>query len=219
MRKRATDRMERAERTDRTMSDPGSDVVPDATDAEEPLTEDPRPATMRTVKSLVLVNTGDGKGKTSAALGVIVRAVARDWRVATIQFLKSGSWKAGEEKICQQLGVDWWAIGEGFSWESENLDTDRATATLAWQRAKDVINAGEHRLVVMDEITYPINWGWIDLDDVVATIMSRPEHVSVIFTGRNAPQAIIDVADTVTEMRNVKHAYERGIVAKKGIDF
>jgi cob(I)alamin adenosyltransferase len=186
---------------------------------DTPLTDDPRPSKMRTVKSLVLVNTGDGKGKTSAAMGVIVRAVARDWPVATVQFLKSGSWKAGEEKICRQLGVDWWAIGEGFSWESDDLDTDRATAQMAWEHTKALIAAGEHRLVVMDEVTYPINWGWIDAGDVVAAISSRPETVSVIVTGRDAPQAIIDIADTVTEMRSVKHAYEQGIVAKKGIDF
>jgi cob(I)alamin adenosyltransferase len=186
---------------------------------ETPPTEDPRPDKMKVAKSLVLVNTGHGKGKTSAAMGVIVRAVARDWKVATIQFLKSGSWKAGEEKICQKLGVDWWAIGEGFSWESEDLDTDKATAAMAWEHAKSIINAGPYRLVVMDEITYPINWGWIDVDDVVATISGRPETVSVIITGRDAPQAIIDVADTATEMRNIKHAYEKGIVAKKGIDF
>jgi cob(I)alamin adenosyltransferase len=192
---------------------------PGTNDVESPLTEDPRPSKLRTVKSLVLVNTGDGKGKTSAAMGVIVRAVARDWPVATIQFLKSGSWKAGEEKICQKLGVDWWAIGEGFSWESEDLDTDKATANMAWEHAKSIINAGGHRLVVMDEITYPINWGWIDVADVVATITNRPETVSVIITGRDAPQAIIDVADTATEMRSIKHAYEQGIVAKKGIDF
>jgi cob(I)alamin adenosyltransferase len=203
--------------TDSAAHQPASSA--DLVAPSEPITEDPRPAKMLVAKSLVLVNTGDGKGKTSAAMGVIVRAVARDWPVATIQFLKSGSWKAGEEKICQQLGVDWWAIGEGFSWESEDLDTDKATAAMAWAHAKEIITGAKYRLVVMDEITYPINWGWIDIDDVVATIANRPEAVSVIVTGRDAPQAIIDVADTVTEMRSIKHAYERGIVAKKGIDF
>lgn len=198
------------------MSDAAS---PDVPPNDVPPTEDPRPATLRTVPSLVLVHTGDGKGKSSAAAGVMLRALARDWPVAVVQFLKSGSWSSGEEKMGRRLGVTWFTIGEGFTWDSTDLTEDEATAREAWRAAKALIEAGEHRLVVLDEITYPMNWGWIDTADVVATIRARPGPVSIVATGRDAPDALVDVADTVTEMRSVKHAYERGIAAKKGIDW
>ena len=186
---------------------------------DEPLTEDPRPDGLRHVPSLVIVNTGNGKGKTTSALGVVLRAVAQDWRVAVVQFLKSGEWKVGEETAARKLGVDWWAIGEGFSWESDDLDKDQETAKLAWAKAKECITSGEYRLVMLDEITYPLNWGWIPMDDVVATIRNRPERTSVVCTGRDAPAEIVEIADTVTEMREIKHAYQSGIAAKKGIDY
>jgi cob(I)alamin adenosyltransferase len=182
-------------------------------------TDDPRPGGLRPASSLVVVNTGDGKGKSTAAFGVVVRAVARDWRVAVVQFLKSGDWHVGEEAVCRRLGVEWWALGEGFTWDSEDLTVDEAVAREAWGHARSLITAGEHRLVVLDEITYPMNWGWIDTAEVVGTIRDRPEGVSVVGTGRDAPDALIEVADTVTEMRLVKHAYDRGIAAKRGIDY
>jgi cob(I)alamin adenosyltransferase len=152
-------------------------------------TDDPRPDDLRRAPSLVLVNTGPGKGKTSAAMGVVIRGVGRGWAVAVVQFLKSGTWKTGEEKVGKQLGVDWWAMGEGFTWDSADLTQDQAVAAGAWQHAKDLIRAGNHQLVVLDEVTYPLNWGWIDIDD------------------------------TVSEIAEVKHAYKAGIRAKKGIDY
>jgi cob(I)alamin adenosyltransferase len=188
-------------------------------DEQIPPTDDPRPGGLKPASSLVIVNTGDGKGKSTAAFGVVMRALARDWRVGVVQFLKSGEWHVGEEKTARQLGVDWFAIGEGFSWDSKDLTEDEAVARAAWKQAADLINAGEHRLVVLDEITYPMNWGWIDTDAVVATIRDRPKNVNIVATGRDAPAALVDVADTVTEMRNIKHAYDSGIVAKKGIDY
>jgi cob(I)alamin adenosyltransferase len=191
------------------MSDDTSDVP----------TDDPRPEGLRVAPSLVLVNTGDGKGKSSAAFGVVMRALAREWRVAVVQFLKSGGWNTGEEKIGRQLGVDWFAIGEGFTWDSKDLTHDEAVAREAWRQAKELILSDDYRLVVLDEITYPMNWGWISTDDVIATIRDRPAKVNVVATGRDAPAALIELADTVTEMRSIKHAYERGIAAKKGIDY
>jgi cob(I)alamin adenosyltransferase len=182
-------------------------------------TDDPRPEGLRVAPSLVLVNTGDGKGKSSAAFGVVMRALAREWRVAVVQFLKSGGWNTGEEKIGRQLGVDWFAIGEGFTWDSKDLTQDEAVAQEAWRQAKELILSDNYRLVVLDEITYPMNWGWISTDDVIATIRDRPAKVNVVATGRDAPAALIELADTVTEMRSIKHAYERGIAAKKGIDY
>ncbi len=188
----------------------------EATDIPE---EDPRPDDLKRAPSLVLVNTGPGKGKTSAAMGVVMRGVGRGWPVAVVQFLKSGKWHTGEEKVCRQLGVDWWAMGDGFTWDSEDLTQDQALAAAAWAHAKAVILAGDHQLVVLDEVTYPINWGWIDIDEVIATIRSRPEHVNIICTGRKAADALIEVADTVSEIADIKHAYRAGFRAKKGIDF
>ena len=192
---------------------------PDQPLTEDPLTEDPRPDGLHNAKSLLLVNTGNGKGKSSAAFGVMLRAVARKWNVAVMQFVKSGQWKVGEETIGAQLGVDWRTLGTGFTWDSENLDHDIALARESWAQAAAVIAAGEHDLVILDELTYLCTWGWIDTADVVAAIVNRPKHVSLVITGRDAPQEIIDVADTVTEMREVKHAYAAGITAKRGIDY
>ena len=187
--------------------------------AEEPPTDDPRPDRLRTAPSLVLVNTGDGKGKSTAAFGVVLRAVARGWPVAVVQFLKSGAWHVGEEDVAKRLGVEWWALGEGFTWESSDLTEDEAVAREAWSFARRTIEAGEHRLVVLDEVTYPVTWGWIDADEVAAVVRDRPPAVNVVLTGRDAAAALVEVADTVTEMRSVKHAYDRGIRAKKGIDY
>ena len=170
-------------------------------------------------RSLVLVNTGDGKGKSTAAFGVVMRAVARGWRVCVIQFIKSGKWKVGEEALSVKLGVDWLKEGDGFTWDSPDLDESRGRALAAWRLAADALSTGSYDLVVLDEITYPLNWGWVDTDDVLASIRGRPEHVNVVATGRDAPAALIDLADTVTEMVKVKHAYDRGISARRGLDF
>lgn len=169
--------------------------------------------------SLVLVNTGEGKGKTTAAMGTVVRAVARGWKVCVIQFIKSGRWRVGEERVARQLGVDWWSMGDGFSWESEDLDRSAALARSAWEAAKEKISSGDYDLFVLDEITYPMNWGWIPTEDVVEVIRDRPPHVNVIATGRDAPPELVEIADTVTEMRKLRHAFDRGVAARRGIDF
>lgn len=169
--------------------------------------------------SLLLVNTGDGKGKSTAAFGTAMRAVARGWKVAIVQFLKSGEWQVGEEKIGRRIGIDWWALGDGFTWDSEDMEESEAIAREAWEEASDKIESGDYELVVLDEITYPINWGWIDVDEVLATLSRRPLKVNVIVTGRDAPPEIVEIADTVTEMKKVKHAYDKGVMARRGIDY
>jgi cob(I)alamin adenosyltransferase len=186
---------------------------------DEPPVDDPRPDGLRSAPSLVVINTGDGKGKSSSAFGIMVRALAVDWPIAVVQFVKSGNWKVGEEKIGRQLGVEWHAFGDGFTWDSDDLENDKAHAAEGWKTAAAIIAAGEHRLVVLDELTYLCTWGWLDTADVVAAIRDRPEHVNIVITGRDAPAELIEVADTVTEMREVKHAYKQGIRAKRGIDY
>jgi len=184
---------------------------------EVPLHAPPRAS--RKAKSVVIVNTGNGKGKSTAAFGTVLRAVARGWKVCVIQFMKSDKWKVGEKEAATRLGVEWWTIGDGFTWDSRDLDRTEAIAREAWRVAQEKIQAGDYGLVVLDEITYPMNWGWISTEEVVAAIAARPVSVNVIATGRDAPPALIDVADTVTEMRNLKHAFDRGVRAIRGIDF
>jgi cob(I)alamin adenosyltransferase len=171
------------------------------------------------VPSLVLVNTGDGKGKTTAALGTLMRARARGWRTCVVQFMKSGDWKVGEEQSARALGVDWWTLGDGFTWDAGDLSESEAVAREAWRHAREIISSGEYEMVLLDEITYPMNFGWIDTAEVARVLRDRPETTNVILTGRDAPQQIIDVADTVTEMRKVKHPFDRGVQARRGIDY
>lgn len=183
-----------------------------------PPTEAPPSGEVR-AKSLVLVNTGDGKGKSTAAFGTAIRAIARGWRVAVIQFLKSGEWSVGEEKVGRQVGIDWFALGDGFTWDSNDMEETEAISREAWSVAEEKIESGEYDVIILDEVTYPINWGWIPVTDVVEAIETRPESVNVILTGRDAPVEIIEIADTVTEMRKVKHAFDRGVMARRGIDY
>ncbi|HEV2770602.1 MAG TPA: cob(I)yrinic acid a,c-diamide adenosyltransferase [Solirubrobacteraceae bacterium] len=185
-------------------------MVPTDTPERPPLTRQ---------RSVVILNTGHGKGKSTAAFGVVMRGVARGWRVAVLQFVKSGRWKVGEEEIATRLGVDWAKTGDGFTWLTDDLERSRALAGAAWEQARSTIAAGQHRLVVLDELTYPVNWGWIDAGQVAEVLRCRPAEVNVVVTGRDAPEAIVEVADTVTEMRKVKHAYDRGVRAKRGLDF
>ena len=187
--------------------------------SEEPPVEKPDRTGSQTLPSLVVVNTGHGKGKSTAAFGTVLRAVALDWPVAVVQFLKSGDWHVGEEKVCRDLGVDWFAAGDGFTWNSADLDETEAKATAAWSFSRDLIAEGRHRLIVLDEISYAMTWGWIPVDEVVAAIVDRPAEVNLILTGRDMPDAIVDVAHTVTEMTKIKHAFDAGYVAKKGIDY
>jgi cob(I)alamin adenosyltransferase len=184
-----------------------------------PPTEPPPPPPRRDQPSIVIVNTGDGKGKSTAAFGTMLRAVARGWEVSVIQFMKSGRWRVGEETVARQLGVDWAATGDGFSWLSDDLERSRALAGAAWELARDVIAAGRHHLVVLDEITYPMSWGWIPSAEVAKTIRERPAHLNVIATGRDAPDELLEVADTVTEMTKVRHVYDTGVRARRGLDY
>ncbi len=170
-------------------------------------------------RDLFLINTGDGKGKSSSAFGVMLRAVARGWNVKVIQFIKSDKWRTGEKKMAEELGVEWITGGDGFTWESDDMDETKRVALHAWDVAKASIASGDYELIIIDEGTYPITFGWIDIDEAIATIENRPDGVNIILTGRDADPRLIEVADTVTEMKKIKHAFDKGIAAKKGLDF
>ncbi len=169
--------------------------------------------------SLVLVNTGDGKGKSSSAFGVMARGWARGWRVGVVQFLKSGEWKTGERRLAAELGIEFHEAGDGFTWDSTDLDETAEKARHAWSIARERLASGEFDLLILDEITYTMSFGWVDVDDVVAAVRERSPGTNVVITGRDCPEALIALADTVTEMRKVKHAYDRGIQARRGIEY
>lgn len=182
-------------------------------------TDDPRPDGLHRAESLVVVNTGNGKGKSSSAFGMMVRAVARGWNVAVVQFIKSGNWNVGEEKIGRQLGVDWYAFGDGFTWNSDDMANDIGHASEGWDAACELMAAGEHQLLIFDELTYLTSFGWLPIEQIVEPVRNRPAHVNIIVTGRDAAPELIEIADTVTEMTEIKHAYQQGIRAMRGLDY
>jgi len=170
-------------------------------------------------KDLIVLYTGNGKGKTTAALGMVTRALGNGWPVAVVQFIK-GKWKTGEGKFFEALPeVDFHVVGRGFTWESEDLAKDRATAQEGWEKARSLIESGEYSLVVLDELTYPIQYEFIDLEAVLEVLRERPKGVNVVITGRDASKALVEVSDLVTEMREVKHPFQEGVPAQRGIDF
>ena len=168
---------------------------------------------------LVLVMTGDGKGKTTAALGVSMRAWGRGWNVLWLQFIKKKDSKYGETLAATRMGIPMEALGDGFTWLSEDLEHDKDLAKAAWSKATAIIQSGEYDLVVLDEVTYPINYGWLSVDSVIEVIENRPKDVDIILTGRDASAELIEIADTVTEMNEIKHAYQSGVKAQPGIDY
>jgi cob(I)alamin adenosyltransferase len=171
------------------------------------------------VESIILVNTGDGKGKSSAAFGVMCRGWARGWNVGVIQFLKSGKWKTGERKVADQLGIEWQALGDGFTWESTDLEETAAKCRHAWSVAREKLASGHYQLLILDELTYAVNYGWVPLEEVLEGLRTRAPKTNVVVTGRDAPPGLIDLADTATEMRKLKHAYDQDIGAMKGIEY
>jgi len=170
-------------------------------------------------ESIVLLNTGHGKGKSSAAFGVMARGWARGWRVGVVQFIKGGKWKTGERKLADHLGVEWHTLGDGFTWESTDLDETAAKGRHAWDVAAGKLASGDFDLLILDELTYAVKYEWVTVDEVVAGIRDRAEGTNVVMTGRDAADELVELADTVTEMRKVKHAYDRGIKGKKGIEY
>lgn len=170
-------------------------------------------------ESLVLINTGDGKGKSSAAFGVMGRAWARGWRVCVVQFIKNEAWKTGEKKLADHLGIEWWSLGDGFTWDSTDMDATEAHGREAWRVSREKLASGDYDLVILDELTYIVTFGWVPVSDVVEAVRNRAPHTNVIITGRDAHPDLIAIADTVTEMRKVKHAFDQGVEARKGIEY
>jgi len=180
------------------------------------LRDTPKPTGER--RGLVLVHTGHGKGKSTAAFGLALRAHGRGKAVKVYQFMKVPSARFGEHRLFEQLGIPIEGLGDGFSWKSRDLEHSAQLALDGWAKAEATIRAGEHFMVVLDEIMYPLRYGWIPLDAVLTCLRERPPHVHVVLTGRNAPNELIELADTVTEMALIKHHFKAGVPAQRGIE-
>ncbi len=172
------------------------------------------------MKSLLIVNTGHGKGKTTAALGQVFRALGHGFKVCVVQFLK-GTWKYGELEAAKRFPdlLEIHVLGKGFTWRSDNIQEDIQLAKEAWQYAEQVIQSGKFNLVVLDELTYLISYGMVPEQDILECLKNRPPGLHVVVTGRDAPKALIDLADIVTEMRETKHCFQQGIKGQRGIEF
>lgn len=171
-------------------------------------------------KGLLIVNTGNGKGKSSSAFGMVMRALGHEMQVGVVQFIK-GAMSTGEERFLRRFPdeVHFHAMGEGYTWETQDRERDIAKATAAWELVRDFLADPAIGLVVLDELNIALKYGYLDLDTVLADLAKRPPMQHVIITGRGAPQALIDAADTVTEMQAIKHAYQAGIGAQAAIEW
>jgi len=177
-----------------------------------------QPATNR--KGLLIVNTGDGKGKTTASLGMVLRAWGHGFRICVIQFIKAETGKWGEVKAAEKLGIEWHASGDGFTWHSKDIGETTARALHGWEIAKEKIASGEYDLIVLDEFTYPLKYNWLDINEVISWLKAnRQPTLHLVITGRYAPAELIEYADLVTEMNVIKHPYQQDIKGQPGIEF
>ena len=167
-----------------------------------------------------MVHTGEGKGKTTAALGLALRAIGMGMKVIMIQFMK-GTWKYGELETAKRLAPDFTILpmGEGFTWETKNRKKDIALSKKTWAFCKETIEGKKYDLVILDEINYVLGYGFLNTKEVVDFLKKKPEELHLVLTGRNAPKELIEVADLVTEMKEVKHPFQKGIIAQRGIEF
>ena len=169
---------------------------------------------------LVIVNTGNGKGKTTAMLGTLLRAWGRQMRVCVVQFIKAETGNWGEIRAAKKLDIEWHALGDGFTWTSKDLEESGNKARKAWTLAQEKIASGAYDVIALDEITYAFHYGWLDVNDVIAWLRAnKPPALHVIFTGRDAPSELVEYADLVTEMREIKHPFQQGILAQAGVEF
>ena len=183
-------------------------------------------------RPLLMVHTGDGKGKSTAAFGLALRGWSQGWNIGVFQFVKSAKWRIGEQVVLERLGtlhrdtgeggsVEWHKMGSGWSWSRKQGDVDdhAAAARDGWQEVARRLRAQTHDLVILDEFTYPMKWGWVDVDEVVTTLTGRPGYQHVVITGRDADPRLIAIADLVTEMTKVKHPMDTGQKGQKGIEW
>ncbi len=173
----------------------------------------------KTSKGLVLIHTGNGKGKSTAAFGLLARALGHGFKAAVVQFIK-GRTDTGEEAFFRTApNLTWHVMGEGFTWETQDAERDQKTARVAWELVCGYLKDESINVVILDEFTYTLKYGWLSIEEVTAALINRPKMQHVVITGRGAPQGLIDIADTVSEISLVKHAYQAGIQAMPGVEF
>jgi cob(I)alamin adenosyltransferase len=170
-------------------------------------------------KGLLLVLTGNGKGKSSSAFGMVARALGHGMRIGVAQFIKGRSDTGEEAFFKQQKNIIWHVLGEGFTWDTQDLTRDKEVAQQGWAIVQTMLRDPTIDLLVLDELTYPLKFGWLDINAVLTDLSNRPAMQHIIITGRAAPDALYQVADTITEMRDRKHAFQAGIQAQIGIDY
>tara|TARA_R110001592_G_scaffold89410_3_gene262967 strand:+ start:49 stop:669 length:621 start_codon:yes stop_codon:yes gene_type:complete len=179
---------------------------------------DERIANAQIEKGVLIVITGNGKGKSTSGFGTVARAVGHGLKATVVQYVK-GTWPCGERDLLEKLGVEFHVMGTGFTWETQDKETDKAAAQKAWEFSKVCLQDPSIDLLLLDEITYMLTYKYIDVDEVIDALSNRPENQHVVITGRACHRAVIDLADTVSEVRPIKHAFEAGIKAQKGIDW
>lgn len=177
-------------------------------------------ATKASRKGLLIVYTGDGKGKTTAALGLAFRAMGWKAKVAVVQFIK-GAWKTGEAAMAKELEgrMEFHSMGDGFTWVTQNYEQDVASARRAWTRCMELLADERYAVVILDELCYVLAYNFLSVDEVLEGLARRPPHMHVVITGRNAPPGLMEAADLVTEMREIKHPYRAGIKAQPVVDY
>ena len=185
----------------------------------ETQTEEQAQETQGRRRGMVVINTGNGKGKTTAALGVLFRAWGRGLKVVMFQFIKQTTSNYGENRAARKLGIEMIPMGGGFTWLSKDIEKDKALAREGWERCKQALSSSDYELVVLDEITYPVTYGWLPVEEVIEALKQRPPQQHVILTGRQAHEQLVEYADLVTEMQEIKHPFNLGIKAQPGLDF
>jgi cob(I)alamin adenosyltransferase len=170
-------------------------------------------------KGLVIVNTGKGKGKTTAAMGLLLRAWGQGLRVCMLQFIKARTANWGEEKAARKIGLEMIPLGNGFTWLSRDIGQDKALARQGWEICREKILSGNYDLIVLDEMTYVLKYGWLSWEEIRDTLDQRPEGMHIVITGRYAPPELVEYADLVSEVVEIKHPYQAGVKAQKGIEF
>jgi len=170
-------------------------------------------------RGVLVVITGNGKGKSTSGFGTVLRAIGHGQKAGVVQFIKGSKWECGEMNILKQFAVQHHVMGTGFTWETQSTETDLAAAKVAWQKSKEMLSDETLDIVLLDEMTYMVKYGYIELDDIIEALNNRPKMQHVLITGRACHRRLIDLADTVSEVQPVKHAFKAGVKAQKGLDW
>ncbi len=210
--------------------EPSLDLAPDAPTSLADLSDEVRKAKReeqaavrkqpnRRNQGLLIVYTGKGKGKTTASLGLVMRAWGRGMRIIVLQFIKAKTGNWGERRAAKKMDIPMIGLGDGFTWMSKDIEADSALAAEGWRQCREAIESGDYDLIVLDELTYCLKYNWLNIDEVLQVFANRPKGLHIVVTGRDAPQALLAAADLVSEIADIKHPYRAGVRAQKGIEF